>query len=111
MNTADTIREIFYRLPEVFVPEKAGNLKAKVQIELSGEGASSWVINIADGQIVAEEGNVSNPDMTLQMEGQDYIALTKGNADPVALFAQGKIKMQGDMGLAMKFPQMFSRPK
>ena len=77
MSTADNIREIFYRLPEVFVPEKAGNLKAKIQIELSGEGASSWVINIADGQIIAEEGSTPNPDMTLQMEGKDYVALTR----------------------------------
>ncbi len=111
MNTMNDIREIFYRLPEVFVAEKAGNLKAKIQIELSGEGASSWVVNIADGQIMAKEGSISNPDMTLQMEGKDYIALTKGNANPAALFALGKIKMQGDMGLAMKFPQLFSRPK
>ena len=111
MNTRDDIREIFYRLPEVFVPEKAGNLNAKILIELSGEGASSWVVNIANGQIRAEEGSISNPDMTLQMEGRDYVALTKGNANPMALFAQGKIKMQGNMGLAMKFSQMFNRPK
>jgi putative sterol carrier protein len=47
--------------------------------------------------------------MTLQMEASDYVALAQGRANPMELFAAGKVKLQGDMGLALKFQQMFSR--
>jgi putative sterol carrier protein len=41
------------------------------------------------------------------MEARDYVALTRGEANPMNLFMSGKIKLQGDMTLAMKFQEMF----
>jgi putative sterol carrier protein len=48
--------------------------------------------------------------MTLQMAASDYVALTRGEINPMALFATGKVKLLGDMGLALKFQQLFNSP-
>lgn len=109
MDIAGDVKKTFSKLPEIFVPEQADNVKATIQIDLSGEGASSWIIKIANRTLAVEEGQAATPNMTLQMEARDYLALTRGQLNPVMLFAAGKIKFQGDMGLAMKFPQMFKR--
>jgi putative sterol carrier protein len=109
MSVAADVKKIFEKLPDTFLPEKAGNTNAIIQIELSGEGASNWVINIAQGKMSVKEGVAPSPTMTLQMEASDYVALAQGRANPMELFAAGKVKFQGDMGLALKFQQMFSR--
>jgi len=109
MSVADDVNEIFEKLPKAFLPDKAGSTEATIQISLSGEGASDWIINIAKGTIAVEKGLAADPAMTLHMDATDYVALSRGEVDPISLFGGGKIRLEGDMGLAMKFQQMFSR--
>jgi len=108
MSISDDLNEIFSKMPEAFAPEKAEGVKAVIQLDLSGDGGGSWQIKIADGQIAAQEGQADSPDLTLGMEADDYVALTRGEANPMGLFMAGKIKLAGDMGLAMKFQEMFN---
>ena len=108
MSVSDDLKEIFNKMPEAFSPEKADGINATIQLDLSGDGGGSWLIKIADGQIATEEGQANSPDLTLGMEASDYIALSRGEANPMNLFMAGKIKLQGDMGLAMKFQEMFN---
>lgn len=111
MSVADDVNEIFEKMPQAFLPEKAANLNATIQLELSGEGGGNWVLKIANGTIAVTPGQTSAPNLTLTMAATDYIALSRGEANPVNLFMAGKIKLQGDMTLAMKFPEMFDRNK
>ena len=111
MSVADDVNEIFEKMPQAFLPEKAANLNAAIQLELSGEGGGDWVLKIANGTIAVTPGRTSTPNLTLTMAATDYIALSRGEANPVSLFMAGKIKLQGDMTLAMKFPDMFDRNK
>lgn len=108
-NVADDIREVFQKMPEAFRPEKAANTKAIIQLDLTGDGGGQWSVKIADGQISVDEGQAHDPNLTLSMAASDYLALTRGEANPMNLFMAGKIKLQGDMGLAMKFQDMFDR--
>ncbi|MCL4297902.1 MAG: SCP2 sterol-binding domain-containing protein [Anaerolineae bacterium] len=111
MSVADDVNEIFEKMPQAFLPEKAANLNATIQLELTGEGGGDWVLKIASGTIAVTPGRTSTPNLTLTMAATDYIALSRGEANPVNLFMAGKIKLQGDMTLAMKFPDMFDRNK
>jgi len=108
MSVSDDLQEIFSKMPEAFVPEKAEGINAVIQLDLSGDGGGSWLLKIANGQISTEQGQADSADLTLGMDANDYIALTQGEANPMNLFMAGKIKLQGDMGLAMKFQEMFA---
>jgi putative sterol carrier protein len=111
MSIADDINEILEKMPKAFLPEKAGNLNATIQLELTGEGGGDWILKVANGAITASSGHDTAPNLTLTMAASDYAALSHGEADPMNLFMAGKIKLQGDMTLAMKFPEMFDRNK
>ena len=111
MSVADDINEIFEKMPQAFLPEKAANLNAIIQVELTGEDAGDWVLKIANGAITVNPGRDPAPNLTLTIAASDYIALSHGEANPMNLFMAGKIKLQGDMTLAMKFPDMFDRSK
>ncbi len=111
MSVTAELKEIFEKMPAAFLPEKAANINATIQLELTGEGACDRVLKIANGAITITEGRVAAPNLTLTMEASDYVALSWGEVSPINLFMAGKIKPQGDMTLAIKFPDMFDRSR
>ncbi len=50
--------------------------------------------------------NADIPVSTMNMKAAEYAAMLKGQINPVTAFMSGKLKITGDMGLAMKL-QMF----
>lgn len=50
--------------------------------------------------------NANIPVSTIKMKASEYSAMLKGQINPVTAFMSGKLKISGDMGLALKL-QMF----
>ena len=111
MSVADDVREILNRMPEAFVSENATGLDATIQLDLTGDGESQWTIKIANSTIDVNQGQAVLPNLTLSMKASDYVALSLGEANPMGLFMAGKIKVQGDVMLAMKFQELFDRDR
>ena len=104
-----TIQQIMENMPQAFMPERAGNLTAVIQLHLSGDGGGDWMISIADGKCATQQGLATNPRLTLRATAQDYLNIALGKLDGTAAFMQGKLKMQGDLNLAMKMLSFFKR--
>jgi putative sterol carrier protein len=64
---------------------------------------------VDEGTCRVVEGVVEKPDVTVGMAAEDYVKMTTGQLQPVVAFMQGKIKLQGDMNLAMKVQELFAR--
>ena len=111
MSVADVIQEILSKMPEAFVPGQAADIDAVVQLDLTGEGGGQWAIKIAGGTLAIDEGQAVSPNLSLSMAASDYVALSMGEANAMGLFMAGKIKVQGDVMLAMKFQDMFDRDR
>jgi putative sterol carrier protein len=102
-----TIKELFDRMPGVFMPEKAGDMDAIIQFNLSGEEASDWYVTIKDQACKVDEGVHEEPTMTLSADSQDYKDIVTGKLNAMNAFMQGKVKLQGNLNLAMKFAEIF----
>ncbi len=109
MPIPDTAKEIIEAMPSAFVPERAKGLKATYQFELTGEGGGNWVVEIANQQCQVREGVADKPDATISLAASDYVALVKGELDPMGAFMRGKLKVKGNMGLIMKVLDLFQR--
>jgi putative sterol carrier protein len=48
--------------------------------------------------------------MTLSMTASDYVDMIMGKLNGQMAFMSGKLKISGDMGLAMKMQSLFKRP-
>ncbi|MEW5939838.1 MAG: SCP2 sterol-binding domain-containing protein, partial [Chloroflexota bacterium] len=59
------------------------------------------------GKCVTAQGTHPSPKMTLSADSSDYVKIFTGELDGMAAFMQGKIKLAGDLNLAMKLTQMF----
>ncbi|HEV2014074.1 MAG TPA: SCP2 sterol-binding domain-containing protein [Candidatus Dormibacteraeota bacterium] len=80
-------------------PEKAAGLNATYQFDLSGE---SWTLKIANGAPTLSPGAAQSPNTTLIASTDDWMNIATGKLNPVTAFMQQKLKVKGDMGLAMK---------
>jgi putative sterol carrier protein len=102
-----TLGELMSRMPKAFLPEKAEGVEAVVQYKLSGDEGGDWVIRIADGACTVEAGETDNPKMTLTADAQDYKDVVLGKMNAMQAFMQGKLKLAGDLNLAMKLTSFF----
>lgn len=103
-----TVKETFDLMPSRFKPDKAAGANAVIQYEIIGEGGGTWNATIKDGKCAVASGAATNPNLTLTVSGQDWLDMLAGKLNPQMAFMSGKLKLKGDMGLAMKLGGMFS---
>ncbi len=79
-------------------------LGGTLKFDLGADG-SLFVDGAGGGNTVAL--NKSEPaDCTIAMSAQDFEDLFHGRLHPTAAFMEGKMQVDGDMGLAMKLGQL-----
>jgi putative sterol carrier protein len=108
MATQEEVSSIFTGMCERLKPEKAEGMDATIQFDLTGDNGGLYWIKIADGACTTGEGQAENPKMTLKASANDYFDVATGKLNAMQAFMSGKLKIQGDMGLAMKMQSMFS---
>ena len=102
-----TVAELMERMPGAFIPEKAQGIDAVIQFKFTGEEAGEWNATIKDGKVEVARGTHPSPKMTLTADSADYVKIFTGELDGMKAFMEGKIKLAGDLNLAMKLMQMF----
>jgi putative sterol carrier protein len=108
MPSFTNVQEIFANMCSAFQADKAQNENATIQFDLSGDNGGKYWVKVANG--VCETGSGAAPgttDMTLLASGEDWIMVTNGQLNAMTAFMQGKIKVQGNMGMAMKLQNWF----
>jgi putative sterol carrier protein len=107
MPRVTSIQEIFEHIHEGFNPAKAEGVNAVFQFDLTGEKGGQYWVRVADQQAEVYQGAHDAPTMTVTASADDYIALVNGDLNPMTAFMQGKVKVKGDMGLALRLQAMF----
>ena len=103
-----TVKETFEAMPGRFRADKASGTNATIQYEISGDGGGTWNAVIKDGSCAVSPGAAASPNLTLQIAAQDWLDMLSGKQSGQMLFMSGKLKVKGDMGLAMKLGSMFA---
>ena len=103
-----TVKETFDLMSSRFKPDKAAGVNAVIQYDITGEGGGSWHATIKDGKCAVGPGAATSPNLTLTISGQDWLDMLAGKVSGQMAFMSGKLKLKGDMGLAMKIGGMFS---
>jgi len=110
MAVADDVKAIFSAMPQNFNADAAKGMNSVIQFNLSGDGGGTYHIAIKDGACTVGEGAHAAPNMTMTMAASDYVDMISGKLNGQMAFMSGKLKIAGDMGLAMKMQSLFKRP-
>jgi putative sterol carrier protein len=110
-----TIAEIFQKLDSNITadPEKATSVDALFQFDLTGDEGGSWSVDLRSGTTsgFVKEGPAENPRVTISVSTADWKGIIDGSVNPMQAFMMGKIKVSGDMGLAMKLQNILALAK
>ncbi len=103
-----TVADIMERMPGAIIPEKAAGVNSVIHFKFTGEEPGEWNAVIKDGKAEVARGIPHfKPNMTLSADSSDFVKIFTGEMVGMQAFMQGKIKLQGDLNLAMKMMQMF----
>ncbi|XP_051553235.1 sterol carrier protein 2-like [Myxocyprinus asiaticus] len=90
---------------EEFVKKIGGVFSFKVK---DGPGGSEafWVVDVKNGKGSVTNDAGKKADCTIAMSDADLLALMTGQMNPQTAFFQGKLKITGNMGMAMKLQNL-----
>ena len=105
--SSEQIRPIIERLGSLVGPNSGlgGTLKFDF-----GEPGSVLIDGKATPNIVTE-GEGKSADCTISVSLDNFQKMSSGELDPTTAFMQGKLRVAGDMGLAMKLGPMLQRAR
>jgi len=78
-----------------------GGMDKSVKFDFGDEGK----IHIKGKEAVP---NDDDADCTITVTKDDFVALSKGELDPMGAFMSGKLKVAGDMSVAMSLQSLFA---
>jgi putative sterol carrier protein len=99
-----TAQEFFEALPERADPAKTAGMSNTYVFDV--EGVGQWTVAVEDGAVSVTEGT-SEADCTISASEETLVKIAKGEANATTAYMTGKLKIQGDMGAALKLQKLF----
>lgn len=84
---------------------EAGDLNKKIKFDLTDEGIIHIDATTTPPSITNED---LDADVTLILSMDNFEGLIDGSLNPQMAFMMGKLKIEGDMGLALKLADIFN---
>jgi putative sterol carrier protein len=100
-----TAREFFEWLPGRPDPAKLQGVRHTYFFDVAGEGR--WLVTVDDGTVTVEESPESpNADVSFAMSSNTFEKLADGQQNPMLAYATGKLKISGDIRVAMELQKL-----
>jgi putative sterol carrier protein len=99
-----TAQEFFAQLPEKVDPAKTAGMSSSYVFDIEGVGL--WTVTVDDGTVSVAEG-AGAADCTISASEETLVKIATGEANATTAYMTGKLKIQGDMGAALKLQKLF----
>lgn len=107
MNAKQLIEEkIAKKLKER--PDIAKGIGAAVAINLAGAGGGRWVLDMSCEPVKIIMDQNASAKTTISMDTEVFEKMAAGEIDPQTAFLSGKVKVEGDLGIAIKLGQLLT---
>jgi putative sterol carrier protein len=99
-----TVREFFEQVPGRVSPEQARALDASYRFDI--EGAGTWRLE-SDGERVVVTESDAPADCVVKADEATFLGIVGGRQGAMGAYMTGKIRVEGDLGLAMRLRDLF----
>jgi putative sterol carrier protein len=101
---SESPQEFFETLESRVDQSKAAGMTASYVFEVDGSG--TWTVNVDDGKVDVTEG-AQDADCTITASEDTFMEIVRGEKNPTTAYMSGKLRVQGDLGAAMKLQKLF----
>ena len=111
MNTEDlTPQSIFEDIVAKHAaehPDIRKKINAVYQFELTGDGGGTWVVDLTKDKDFVSTTPHEDPGIIATMKVGNFMSMIQGKLKPQTAFMTGRLKIKGDLGLALKLKDIF----
>ena len=102
------VGHVFETLPDRFRPEAAESAEFVISYEIAGEG--QFTVRVSQGSASVErDAPPDDPTLTVRTDAETFLGINLGTVDGTQAFMSGKLRIEGDVGLAQKLPRYFTK--
>jgi putative sterol carrier protein len=90
-----------------FNPAKAGDFKACLQFNFTGEVSGKCYIDIKNGTIETAEGAAAQPNLIINTPFEVWMDIMTQKSDGAKMFIEQKYTAEGDMNILIEMGKLF----
>jgi putative sterol carrier protein len=87
-------------------PELSKAVNAVYEFNITGDNGGVWTVDLTKEPGTVTPGSTGNAKCTVTCAAGDFVNVVSGKMNPQMAFMSGKLKIKGDMGLAMKLTKI-----
>ena len=103
------ITKVFEEMNGRITAEKAKKINSTYLFDIGGDDGGKWFADLTKegGPYIEKKDGEAKCTITVP-KPEDWVAIATGKMNPTSAFMQGKIKVKGDMSLAMKLQTLLA---
>ncbi len=108
-ENATSVKEVFERhLPArlKLKPDVVAKINAVYQFNIAGPDGGAWSVDCTAPGGAVTAGTSAAARCTVSATDKDFLGLINGKLNPQMAFMSGKLRIAGDIGLAMKLQML-----
>ncbi|MDP2339667.1 MAG: SCP2 sterol-binding domain-containing protein [Deltaproteobacteria bacterium] len=103
------ITKVFEEMNGRITNEKAKKINSTYLFDIGGDDGGKWFADLTKEAPPYIEKRDGEAKCTITVpKPEDWVAIATGKMNPTSAFMQGKIKVKGDMSLAMKLQTLLA---
>ena len=87
-------------------PETSKAVNSIYEFNITGDNGGVWTVDLTKEPGVVTPGTTGQAKCTVTCASSDFMNIVAGKMNPQMAFMSGKLKIKGDMGLAMKLQKV-----
>lgn len=106
-----TYEEVFQTFKNAIIGTDVSNVDENLafQFNITGEGAGSFYAEVKDGKLSIEPYEYYDRNAIFICSADTLFKIIAGKTDPMLAFTLGKLKVEGDLGKALKIKEFISK--
>lgn len=104
------VKQVFAEIDDVLKEDTSyvEDINTIYQFDIKDEDPGVYQLILKGADSYTLEGEKETPDCTLQLAGGDFVKLANGELNGTQAFMSGKLKIKGNMGLALKLQSILA---
>ncbi|XP_044141909.1 hydroxysteroid dehydrogenase-like protein 2 [Bufo gargarizans] len=109
-SPSSPVEETFAVIGKSINEEAVKSVNGVYQFVLAGSDEGTWYMDLKNDKGAVGKGEPPiKADVVMSMDSEDFVKMFTGKLKPTMAFMSGKLKIKGNMGLAMKLEALMGR--